>query len=98
IGHCKRKHVLEMLVGSAASLFVGFGIAAWLAKRAWFYQSFGFEAGSVAPVLLLFGLLSGVVTFWFAPLQNLCSRRYEYQADLFAARLVCEPRCLVAAF
>ena len=97
IGHYKRKHVLKMLVGSAASLFVGFGIAAWLAKRAWFYQSFGFEAGSVAPVLLLFGLLSGVVTFWFAPLQNLCSRRYEYQADLFAAKIMGEPRSLVGA-
>jgi len=97
IGHYKRKHVLKMLAWSAASLFVGFGIAAWLAKRAWFYQSFGFEAGSVAPALLLFGLLSGVVTFWFAPLQNFCSRRYEYEADLFAAKTMGEPRSLVGA-
>ena len=49
------------------------------------------------PALLLFGLLSGVITFWFSPLAHWWSRRYEYQADTFAAKVMNEPRSLIAA-
>ena len=52
---------------------------------------------SIAPALLLFGLLSGVVTFWFSPLAHWWSRRYEYQADAFAAEVMNEPRSLIGA-
>ena len=38
--------------------------------------------------MLLFGLLCGLVTFWFSPLLNLVSRRHEYQADAFARAAV----------
>jgi STE24 endopeptidase len=47
--------------------------------------------------LLLFGLLSGVITFWFSPLAHWWSRRYEYQADAFAAEVMNEPRSLIGA-
>ena len=63
----------------------------------WFYQAFGFESVAIAPALLLFGLVGGAVTFWFSPLQNLWSRRYEYQADAFAVKMIGEPRPLIGA-
>jgi len=97
IGHYKKKHVPKMLAWSAASLFIGFNIVTWIANQAWFYQAFGFGTGAIAPALLLFGLLSGVITFWFSPLQNLWSRRYEYQADAFAAGTMGESRSMVGA-
>ncbi len=97
IGHFKKKHVLKMLLWSAASVFAGFWVIAWLAKQAWSYRAFGFEPGSIAPALLLFGLLSGVVTFWFSPLAHWWSRRFEYQADAFAAAAMNEPQSLIGA-
>ncbi len=97
IGHCKRKHIAKMLAWSAAALFLGLYVLAWLAKCPWFYQAFGFEPGSITPALLLFGLIGSAVTFWFSPLQNLWSRRYEYQADAFAAKTMGEPRSLIGA-
>ena len=36
------------------------------------------------PVLLLFMLLSGLVTFWLSPLTSRLSRKHEYEADAFA--------------
>jgi len=51
----------------------------------------------LAPALLLFGLLAGVFTFWLSPLLHAWSRRYEYQADAFAAKTMDEPRSLIAA-
>ncbi|HET7626491.1 MAG TPA: M48 family metallopeptidase [Verrucomicrobiae bacterium] len=97
IGHYKKKHIPKMLLVSALSSLAGFYIASLLAKQEWFYRAFGFEPGNVAPALLLFGLLAGAVTFWFSPLAHLWSRRYEYQADAFAAGVMNEPRSLIGA-
>jgi len=97
IGHYKKKHIPKMLLWSAASSLVAFYLIAVLAKQAWFYRGFGFEPGSIVPALLLFGLLAGVVTFWFSPLAHWWSRRYEYQADAFAAQTMREPQSLIGA-
>ena len=74
-----------------------FFVIAKLAHARWFYETFGFEPGSIAPALLLFSLLSGVVTFWFSPLFNVISRRFEYQADGYAAATMRESDSLVGA-
>ncbi len=84
IGHYRRGHIPKMIAVSAVMLFAGFAVIAWLARSPWFNQAFGFPAGELAPAFLLFGLLSGLVTFWFSPLMNLFSRRHEYEADAFA--------------
>lgn len=97
IGHFKKKHIPKTLVMSAIGSLAGFYLISLLAQQAWFYRSFGFEPGSIAPGLLLFGLLSGVVTFWFSPVTHWWSRRYEYQADAFAAQVMSEARSLVGA-
>jgi len=84
IGHYRRGHIPKMLALSAAMMFGGFAAIAWLARSPWFNAAFGFPAGELAPAFLLFGLLSGVVLFWFSPLMNLLSRKHEYEADAFA--------------
>jgi STE24 endopeptidase len=97
IGHYKKKHIPKMLVWSAASSLAAFYLISLFARQPWFYQTFGFETGSIVPALLLFGLLAGVVTFWFSPLAHWWSRRYEYQADAYAAQTMREPRSLIGA-
>jgi STE24 endopeptidase len=97
IGHFRLRHIPKMLLASAAGSLIGFWILSMLARQDWFYQGFGFEPGHVAPALLLFGLLSGVVTFWFSPLLHWWSRRYEYQADAFAAQAMQAPKPLIGA-
>lgn len=97
IGHYKKKHIPKMLAASAMGSLAGFYLLALLARQGWFYRGFGFEPGSIVPALLLFGLLSGVATFWLSPLAHWWSRRYEYQADAFAARVMDEPRPLIGA-
>ncbi len=97
IGHYKRKHIAKMLAWSAVSSLAGFYAISVLARQEWFYRAFRFEPGSIVPALLLFGLLAGVVTFWFSPLAHAWSRRYEYQADAFAAQVMSESRSLIGA-
>jgi STE24 endopeptidase len=97
IGHYKRGHVPKMLAVSALLQLGGFALIAWLARSSWFNAAFGFPPADLAPTFLLFGLLSGLVTFWFSPLLNLVSRRHEYEADAFARNAIGGPAPLVDA-
>lgn len=98
IGHFKKKHIPKMLIFSTFTSLAGFYVVSVLAKQEWFYRAFGFESTTnIAPALLLFTLLSGAVMFWFSPLMHWWSRRYEYQADAFAAEVMNEPNSLIGA-
>ena len=46
---------------------------------------------------MLFGLLAGVVTFWFSPVMHAWSRKFEYEADAFAANVMAGAAPLVGA-
>ena len=97
IGHYKKRHIPKMLLGSAAGTLVAFYLIAWLANAEWFYRAFGFEPGGITPALLLFALLACTVTFWFSPLAHWWSRRYEYQADAYAAQTMREVESIIGA-
>jgi len=84
VGHYKRGHVPKMLAVAALLMLGGFAAVAWLAREPWFNTAFGLPAGEMAPAFLLFGLLSGLATFWFTPVGNYFSRKHEYEADAFA--------------
>jgi STE24 endopeptidase len=96
IGHFKLKHIPRTLVLSALGSLMGFYIVSILAGQTWLYQAFGFQP-DIAIALLLFALLSGLVTFWFSPLAHWWSRRNEYQADAFAAKVMRRPQPLIGA-
>ncbi len=97
IGHFKKKHIPKSLAAGALGSLAGFYLVSLLARQEWFYRAFGFEPGNIVPALLLFGLLSGVATFWVAPLAHWWSRHHEYQADAYAARVMREPGPLIRA-
>jgi STE24 endopeptidase len=97
IGHFKRRHILKMLLMAALLSLGGFFVLSLLLHQAWFFEAFGFQPGELAPALLLFGLLGSLVTFWFSPLGHWWSRKYEYEADAFAANVMNEASSLVGA-
>lgn len=97
IGHYKRGHIPQRLVTGAVLQFGAFAIVAWLAQSAWFNPAFGLPAGALAPALLLFALLGGLVTFWFSPIGNWISRRHEYQADDFAKKALADAKPMIGA-
>jgi STE24 endopeptidase len=103
IGHCKKRHVLKLLGVSIVGVFVAFAAIAWLARQRWFYHAFGFQyqagfaAANVLPVLLLFALLGGTVSFWLSPFIHIWSRRFEYEADAFSRATMGEAQSIVHA-
>ena len=97
IGHYKKRHIVKILAWSAIASLAGFYALSLLIQQHWFYRAFGFEPAQPAAALLLFALLSGAVTFWLSPLANLWSRRYEYEADSYAAHITGEVDSLTGA-
>lgn len=91
IGHYKLGHIPKMILLSAVSSLAMFAALGCLEGTAWFTAAFHFDPvseGQLVPVLLLFMLLSGLVTFWLSPLTSLLSRKHEYEADAFAREAV----------
>jgi len=97
IGHYRCGHIPQRLAFASVSLLGGFALIGWLAHSAGFSAAFGFPLGAEAPTFLLFGLLSGLVTFWFSPLSSLWSRHHEFQADAFARRAMSGPAPMIGA-
>jgi len=87
IGHYKKGHIPKMILLSGLLTFGMFALLGWLASGTWFAEAFLFSAEAAAyfvPVLLLFMLLKGLLTFWLSPLGSILSRKHEYEADAFA--------------
>jgi STE24 endopeptidase len=97
IGHYKRGHIPKRLITVGLMQFGAFAAIAWLSHAPWFNAAFGLPAGATAATFLLFGLLGGLVTFWFSPIGNWVSRRHEYEADAFAKDAMSSPTPLVGA-
>jgi STE24 endopeptidase len=85
LGHFKRKHVTKMLVKSVIFSFIGFFVLGQLMTWQPFFAGHGVAANKIHIVLILFSLVSGAYTFFLTPLSAKTSRKYEFEADTFAA-------------
>ena len=97
IGHYKRGHIPKRLATIGLMQLGAFAAIAWLRHAPWFNAAFGLPAGATAATFLLFGLLGGLVTFWFSPIGNRVSRKHEYEADAFAKDAMSSAAPLIGA-
>ncbi len=94
LGHFKLKHIAKRIAWSAAASLAFLALLAWLAGKPWFHAGLGIP-GDLVPAALarpgvalaLFALVLPVFTFALAPLAAQYSRRHEFEADAFAARV-----------
>jgi STE24 endopeptidase len=89
LGHFKHRHILQMMATSFAFSLVGLALLGWLSEQVWFYTGLGvapnLQGGNSALALLLFMLFLPLVTFFITPLSSRRSRRFEFEADAYAA-------------
>ena len=96
LGHFKRKHVLKLLIKTVFMSFVGFALMGVLFQWEPFFQGHGVENMNTHTGLALFSMVAGVYTFFLTPLSAWMSRKYEFEADTFAAENA-EPQDLISA-
>lgn len=91
LGHFKHGHIRKRLLLMAVVSFIMLGLLGWLSGEDWFYRVFSLDRSLFAemPVglLLLFMMVAPAVTGWFRVGFNHLSRRDEFEADAFAARM-----------
>ncbi len=85
LGHYKRKHVIKQLVASAALSLVGFALMGWIYLQPWFYTGLGISVATTSTALILFILVSPAFTFFLQPISAKFQRKFEFEADDYAA-------------
>jgi STE24 endopeptidase len=85
LGHFKCKHVIKMLIATSVMSLISLAILGWLINEQWFYTGLGVERPSNAAALLLLILISSTFTFFMQPISAYFQRKFEFEADDFAA-------------
>jgi STE24 endopeptidase len=91
LAHYKLRHIPQRLVVSTLTSFAGFALLGWLAQRDGFYSALGVSQPGNSSAVLLFALVLPAFTWLLSPLAAAWSRRHEYEADAFAARVSSGP-------
>jgi STE24 endopeptidase len=100
LGHFKHRHVLKMMGMSFIVTLLGLAALGWLSQQVWFFTGLGVTPHIAVPTgdhaatlvsndalaLLLFMMVVPLITFFVSPLSSARSRRYEFEADAYAAR------------
>ena len=86
LGHFKRRHILKQMVLRSTLSFAGFALLGFLWRWEPFFLGHGVASMEPWTALLLFMQVGGIYTFFLTPLLNKISRKYEFEADEFAAR------------
>ncbi len=97
IGHWKKRHVFKNLLFVSFLSFFGFYLTSELLKWPALYQTFGFDHGVSYVGLFLVGALWDAVGWFFGPLGRAISRRFEREADAYAAGLLKHTSHMISA-
>ena len=87
LGHFHHRHLLKRLVWLVPGSFAVMALAGWASQNPAVLAAFGVPAPSDAQALALLVLVLPAFTFPLGPLMAHLSRRAEFEADAFAARL-----------
>ncbi|MBD3246332.1 MAG: M48 family metalloprotease [Candidatus Omnitrophica bacterium] len=85
VGHYKKKHILKGIILSAATTGVMFYILQFFIGNRDLAAAFGVEQASVYASIIFFGFLYTPLSVACSIIAHTFSRRYEYEADRFAA-------------
>ena len=87
LGHFKRKHIIKRIISMAIFSLLGLAILGWLMTQNWFYTGLGVSTPSLHAALALFLIALPVFTFLLHPITSWVSRKHEFEADAYAAKV-----------
>jgi STE24 endopeptidase len=97
IGHWKKRHVVKNVVIIGMFSLLVFYLASILMGWRYLYVAFAFDHTVSYVGLFLFGVFWEAVSQFLGPIGNLLSRRFEREADSFAAGLLKKTTDLISA-
>lgn len=86
LGHFHHQHIRKNMIASFSISLLGLAILGYLINQTWFFYGLGVENMSDYTALVLFTLTMPIFGFFIAPINNYLSRKFEFEADAFAAK------------
>ena len=96
VGHLKMNHILKKLVLYVVETFLMMFLLSFIIQNNNFFLAFGVENLSVYLGLMLFSIIYSPIAFIFSTWTNYLSKKYEYDADNYAAETT-SPETMAAA-
>ncbi|MDR3322663.1 MAG: M48 family metallopeptidase [Zoogloeaceae bacterium] len=87
LGHFHHRHIVKRIAAIFLLSLVFLALLGQLLPADWFFHGLGLQQGNTALALVLFSLVVPLFTFPLTPLMSALSRRHEFQADAYAARV-----------
>lgn len=97
IGHFKRRHIVKQTIFGVMTTGIMFFLLSLLLNNAQMFSAFGMQHISVYASLIFALILYSPVDRILSVIQLRLSRKYEYEADRFAAATYGRPLALVSA-
>ncbi|BAS67839.1 M48 family metallopeptidase [Bathymodiolus septemdierum thioautotrophic gill symbiont] len=86
LGHFHHKHVRKQMIISFLTTLLGLALLGYLITQPWFFHGLGISEMSNYSALVLFSLSVPLFSFFITPISSAFSRKYEFEADTFAAK------------
>lgn len=86
LGHFHHKHIRKQMMVSFLTTLIGLALLGYLITQLWFFNGLGVGEMSNHAALVLFGITMPMFSFFITPISSSFSRKYEFQADAFAAK------------
>jgi len=97
MGHYKKGHINKFMLMSFINTFLMFFILSFFINNQNLFAAFKMEHLSVYASLVFFGFLYIPISMFLSVIQNIISRKYEYEADKYSVTTYKHPQEMIEA-
>jgi len=97
MGHYKKGHITKFMAMSFANTILMFFILSFFIDNQHMFEAFGMQNISVYAALVFFGFLYTPVSMFLSVIQNVLSRKYEFEADKYSVETYKKPDSMIEA-
>ncbi len=97
MGHYKKGHIKKFVIMSFLNTFIMFFILSFFVSNEGLFEAFSMETVSIYASLVFFGFLYTPISMFLSVIQNIVSRKYEYEADRYAVETYKKPEAMTEA-
>ncbi|MDR2437138.1 MAG: M48 family metallopeptidase [Endomicrobium sp.] len=97
MGHFKLGHIIKQIVFSFASMGLMLFILSLFIKEPWLYKAFLMDTYPIYAGVIFFAFLYAPMSLVLSTISAYLSRKYEYEADAYAAKTYKHPQDMINA-
>ncbi|MGE4385637.1 MAG: M48 family metallopeptidase [Endomicrobiaceae bacterium] len=97
MGHYKKGHITKFMIMSFLNTILMFFILSFFIGNQYLFEAFGMQNISVYAALVFFGFLYTPVSMFLSVIQNIISRKYEFEADRYSVETYKKPDSMIEA-